>query len=137
MNDDLLCPFSKPILGNWCQCRHAVAADRCAGKMYCTADSAARASCHALVDMLREKGRFVLGVDAASGLITHAQLMKLRCGGLRGMQRVLKNTPADSSAPPAVLELIALAEHCYGQLADFPFSEIVRDINAFSHRKRP
>jgi hypothetical protein len=63
------------------------------------------------------------------------QLMKIRCGGLLGMQRILMDE-ADASGAPDVLKLIQLAEQRYGEVRDFPFSEIVSDIQNFSHRAK-
>ena len=133
MNGNSLCPFSKPIIGNWCQCPYASLADRCSGKMFCARAADYQESCAALVEMLKEKSRFVLGLGQDVGDLTHAQLMKIRCGGLLGMQRVLK---METGAPPAVREVLAAAESQYGDVSSFPFSEIVRDIKAFRHRKK-
>ena len=58
--------------------------------------------------------------------------MKIRCGGLMGMQRVLTG----DTAVPDVLETMHSAEQHYGSVSEFPFSEIVRDIKEFSHRKK-
>ncbi len=137
MSKDLLCPFSKPILGNFCQCRHALAVDRCAGKMSCGGDADALAACHRLVAILKERGRFLVGSATTDGMFTHAQLMKLRCGALRGMQRILAPAAEGERAdPPVILELIALAERRFGSLEGFPYSDIAPDIAAFSHRRR-
>ncbi|MCW8888655.1 MAG: hypothetical protein OQK25_06295, partial [Gammaproteobacteria bacterium] len=65
--------------------------------------------------------------------LTHAQLMRLRCGGLLGMQRILE---LDVVEPPAVRGVMDEAEKQYGELSEFPFSEIVRDIKAFNHRRK-
>jgi len=132
-NDEALCPFSKPILGNWCQCPHARTLDRCAGKMVCSRADDYLASCTGLVDTLRRNSRFVLGIPDGMAQLTHAQLMKIRCGGLRGMQRVLE---PDADGVPEVREMIRLAEQAYGDVAAFPYVEIVGDIRAFSHRRR-
>lgn len=89
------------------------------------------ASCYELVELFREKSRFVLGISHQDEELTHQQLMKIRCGGLLGMQRLLSET----DTPPDVRQMIQLAEQAYGDVGEFPFSEIVRDIKAFSHRK--
>ena len=133
MKEGTLCPFSKPIVGRWCRCVHARVSDRCAGKMICTRTTEYRASCVALADLLRERSRFVLGSRNEDSELTHAQSMKIRCGGLLGMQRVLG---LDTVVAPSVLEVIAAIRARYADLAGFPFNEIVKDIQAFSHRKK-
>ena len=129
-----LCPFSKPIIGNWCQCQHANLDERCAGKMTCLQAHEYLAGCYALVDTFREKSRFVLGLSQADSDLTQMQLMKIRCGGLLGMQRILMESK--DCGVPNVLQLIQLAEQRYGEVSDFPFSEIVCDIQSFSHRAK-
>ena len=128
-----LCPFSKPIIGNWCQCQYANLDERCAGKMTCLKSEEYLAGCYELVELFKEKSHFVLGITQHDDALTHMQLMKIRCGGLIGMQRVLTNNTA---TPPDVLETMSEAEQRYGSVTEFPFSEIVRDIKEFSHRKK-
>jgi len=59
---DTLCPFSKPIIGNWCQCKLANLEERCAGKMICKQSDEHLATCHELVNIFKEKSRFVLAL---------------------------------------------------------------------------
>lgn len=101
--------------------------------MVCAQASVRLEHCIALTDELRNRARFVLGVGGEERVLTHAQSMKIRCGGLLGMQRVLA---LEQSRPPAVLAVIDAVGQCYGSLDDFPFNEIVQDIRAFSHRKK-
>ena len=133
MEEEQLCPFSKPIVGQWLQCPHARLAEHCSGKMVCSIEESTRDSCIGLADLLREKSLFVLGIAHDDDELTHAQLMKIRCGGLLGMQRVLGQ---DVDESPVVREIVAGAEARYGDVVQFPFSEIVRDIKAFSHRHK-
>lgn len=128
-----LCPFSKPIIGHWCKCQYANMDERCAGKMTCLKAEQYISGCYELVEIFKEKSRFVLGLPHQDTELTHMQLMKIRCGGLLGMQKNLSAQPSDI---PDVLETIQLAKDKYGDLAQFPYSEIVRDIKEFTHRKR-
>ena len=133
MKDESLCPFSKPIIGRWCRCPHARVCDRCAGKMVCIWARDRRPACESLVEELKQRSRFVLGLGGEEAILTHAQLMKIRCGGLQGMQRVLG---LDAGKSPAIPGVIDATVSKYGAVADFPFNEIVRDIQAFSHRRK-
>jgi len=128
-----LCPFSKPIIGNWCQCQYANLDERCAGKMTCLKSDQYLAGCYDLVDVLKEQSRFILGISQPDQELTHMQLMKIRCGGLIGMQRVLSG---QVNAAPDVLDVMHQAEASYGDVLAFPFNEVVRDIKGFSHRKK-
>ena len=133
MSDPLLCPFSKPIIGHWCACPHARLAERCSGKMACDNAADLRPDCIELVSLLRRHSRFVLGLAEDISPLSHAQSMKIRCGGLLGMQRVLQ---ASAEKLPSVPELIAESRRRYGQLSAFPCNEIARDIREFSHRSK-
>jgi len=132
MSDALLCPFSKPIIGNGCRCEHALLSERCSGKMVCGQAGRYLRQCRSLVAALKQASRFVLGLGVEEAELTHAQTMKIRCGGLLGMHRVLELGPAE----PEVTTVLAAAESRYGELSRFPFSDIGADIQAFSHRKR-
>lgn len=126
-----LCPFSKALIGDWCTCPYAILAERCSGKMLCGREQDYLQSCISLSDILQQKSSFVLGVNDAAEL-THAQLMKVRIGGLLGMQRVIAGS---KNALPAVRSIIDSVEAQYGCVEQFPFNEIMPDIRQFHHRK--
>ena len=132
MSDETLCPFSKPIIGQWCQCPYAILAERCSGKMVCSRANDLLASCRQLSTLLHQRSLFVLGLKPSVEELTHAQSLKVRCGGLLGMQRVLQL----NEERPNVPELISQAESRYASLDEFPYSEIVPDMRDFSHRAK-
>lgn len=132
MSQQVICPFSKPIIGGWCQCEFANLEERCSGKMGCKKGTENLQQCYHLVDLLKEKSRFVLGLSDAQTELTHAQLMKIRCGGLRGMQRVLGFDDPVADIPWVLEQSIRK----YASLEEFPYSEIMPDITGFSHRQR-
>lgn len=127
-----LCPFSKPILGKWCSCPHSKLADRCSGKMSCTRMDDLKQSCHELDRAFKTNMRFILGVINKDDELTHAQLMKIRCGGLEGMKRVLG---IDTQQPVNIRDVIEQTRANYGEIESFVFNEIVQDIKKFKHRK--
>ncbi len=131
MDTSTLCPFSKPIIGQWCACQHSALAERCAGKLYCDAADSLRPSCLHLEALLKQHSRFVLGRLDEAGELTHAQSMKIRCGGVLGMQRLLQPT---ATGAPQVPELILAAKAEFNSLDQFPFDRIMQDIRSFSHR---
>lgn len=135
MNEPIenLCPFSKPLIGQWCQCPHARLADRCSGKMICNKEAQLMNSCLDLVNQLTQKSRFILNLKAQDIELTHAQLMKIRCGGLQGMHRLLGFNQADI---PDVRLLIDTISQKYAEIQYFPFEMIIKDIKDFSHRNK-
>ena len=101
--------------------------------MRCGRESDLLASCQSFVVILRQHSRFVLGITQASTELTHTQLMKIRCGGLRGMSRELGHEP---QAVPAVRVIYDQVIAEYGDIDHFPFDRILKDIQSFSHRKQ-
>jgi hypothetical protein len=100
--------------------------------MTCTRSDDLQESCLQLDDAFKVNTRFILGINKESMELTHAHLMKIRCGGLLGMQRVLK------MESPQVVEVRAVIDEIiknYGSIEDFPYNEIVQDIKNFKHRK--
>jgi hypothetical protein len=130
MPNKILCPFSKPIIGGWCTCDYANLEERCSGKMSCKRSAELLSSCSELVNSLKENSRFVLGLHDDPDLLTHAQLMKIRCGGLLGMQRVLEL----GDHKPDVRTVIDKVNERFESVDSFPFNEIMPDIKHFSHR---
>lgn len=128
----LPCVFEKALL---CQCavcqlstRHALAERE---TVACTSPIA-RAGCGELSGLLREKSAFALRLATTQRILPHAQVMKIQCGGLLGLQQVI-----DPEAPaPDVHRLVRMARQQYGELADLPFSEVVKGVAAFQLRKR-
>jgi len=88
--------------------------------------------CQQLVAQLENNSRFILGVSDTDEVLTHQQYMKIKCGGIQGMHRVLNRNHEEL---PAVTDITDQIIERYGALSKFPYNEIVRDIASFSHRK--
>jgi hypothetical protein len=128
----LPCVFEKALLSRNAVCQlaatHALAERE---SLACTSPLA-RAECGRLSGLLREKSAFALRLTDTRRILPHAQVMKIQCGGLLGLQQVL-----DPEAPaPDVQRLTALARERYGDLESLPFSEIVKGVAAFQLRRR-
>jgi hypothetical protein len=92
----------------------------------------ARAQCGRLAGLLREKSVFALKLSPTGHRLPAAATMRIHCGGLDGMRRVL-----DPQAPaPDVHRLVCLARERHGDLDAMPFSEIVRGVAAWKGRSR-
>lgn len=128
-----LCPFSKPIISLWCHCPYASIMEGCTGKMACNRDALFHISCNSLVDTLKKHSSFILGINNYETELTHSQTMRIRCGGILGMQRVMK---IDVDSPPVIPDILSTSEIRYDNINNFPFNEIVQDIKTFCHRKK-
>ncbi len=105
----------------------------CSGKMNCTNDATAYESCRYLVARLKDHASFIVGFNKNDTELTHSQSMKIRCGGLLGMHRLLH---MKSNTTPVIPDVITLAKQHYNDVDNFPYSEIIQDIKTFNHRKK-
>jgi hypothetical protein len=130
--NSLPCIFGKAIMANCCDCsmvqKHYLAERE---SMVCI-DSSARVSCHALYQLLRHNAAFALKHIHDDDPLTHAQEMKLQCGGLLGLQYVVDKT----KFVPDVFSLIGTAHRDFGTLETLPYSQIIQSIASFKTRKR-
>jgi hypothetical protein len=83
------------------------------------ADSLSR--CTALHDLLRHNFSFALKKATDDTVLSHAQEMRVQCGGLRGIQLVL-NGHCETEDVDALLADILRR---WGSLDDIPYSEVV------------
>jgi hypothetical protein len=129
--DSQSCIFGKALLARCCACtlsRKRAIAEREA--VNCS-EPAARAQCRELYELLHRNSLFALKLLHADVPLTHAQNMKIQCGGLHGLQRAL-----DGGTEVAdVAGLLQAACHEFGDLEQLPYSQIVQSVAAFQLRK--
>lgn len=144
------CAFERAMLAGACACR--LAARRNIAEREAVACSAppARGECAALCELLRQKSAFALKLIQVQEPLPHALQMKVECGGLRGLQRVLAAegaAGAQGQAPPSagaqedgtvadVHDLVRACAEKFGGLAQLPYSVIVQSVVAHQSRRR-
>ncbi len=119
------CPFEKTILTRCAACSKADKHNIAEREIVACRDVVAHRRCIALRDLLRRNFTFALGKTHIDGPLPHAQEMRMQCGGLKGLQVEMDG----SDAVLDVAVLILLAQQKYGELADFPYAQIVRLAN--------
>lgn len=126
------CIFGKAILAGYCSCaqvkKHYVA-ER---EFIVCAEAPARVNCLSLYQLLCHNSTFALKHIHDDDPLTHAQEMKLQCGGLIGLQDAVNG--AESVAD--VVSLVNAASREFGALETFPYSQIVQSIVSFKIRRR-
>ncbi|MBI5110266.1 MAG: hypothetical protein HZA62_16135 [Rhodocyclales bacterium] len=128
----LPCVFERALLARHAVCELAASHQIAERETVACSQAAAHADCTRLAEMLRAKSAFALGVTDTHGILPHAMLMKIQCGGLDGMKRVF-----DPDALAAnVRRLLRLAQDQCGGLESLPFSEIVKGVAAWKGRRR-
>lgn len=145
------CAFEMALLAGACACR--LAARRNIAEREAVACSAppARRECAALRELLRQKSAFALKLTQVQEPLPHALQMKVECGGLRGLRRVLAADGAAAAAqgqasPSAgaqedgpvndVHDLVRSCAEKFGGLANLPYSVIVQSVVAHQNRRR-
>lgn len=119
------CPFEKSILTNCAACTLAEKHNIAEREVVSCSDESSLRRCIALRDSLRHNFTFALGKSHIEGPLPHAQEMRMQCGGLKGLQYTL-----DGNAQVADIDaLLELAQQRFGELADFPYAQIVRMAN--------
>lgn len=127
----LPCPFERALLSLCVTCgksRKLLLAEREA--ISCT-EAQANANCLAFHRALHTNARFALHMDPAQPW-PFGKEIRAQCGGVLGLRDIL-GLP-DASADIAHLVDTALSQH--GDIADFPYSEIMRAIVHYQPRKR-
>lgn len=117
-----LCPFEKSVLTHCVACAQAEKQNVAEREIIACKNAEARERCIGLRDVLRHNFTFALGKLHIDGPLPHAQEMRMQCGGLKGLQFAVDgNDRVDN-----VDELLVRAQQKFGELADFPYSKIVR-----------
>lgn len=88
-------------------------------------------NCRTLSALMHERARFALRLPPAGHPIVHAQVLRLQCGGLHGLQQALGEAQAD------VHGMVGQAHARYGSLTELPWDAIVQTIRQWqAHRPR-
>lgn len=127
------CPFSKPLFGKCCECPYAEFYDQRTRRVNCTCLVEFRPRCLKLDEMLLGVSQTLPGMENTGDGPSFSQLMKSRCGGMRGIKRVILG---DIDEPVIVPDVISLIEKKFGNVSAFPYAEISEDILSFSIRRR-
>lgn len=128
----LPCVFEKALLSGVAVCECAANHALAERQLIACASPVARVDCGQLSALLREKSAFALRLTSTQRILPHAMVMKIQCGGLQGVQRVLD----DRAALPDVRRLVLKGRERFGDIAALPYSEIVQGVAAFQLRKR-
>ncbi len=119
------CPFAKSILTRCAGCAISEKRNIAERELVTCSSAEEHERCLVLRDLLRHNFNFALGKVHIDGPLPHAQEMRMQCGGLKGLQRVMD----DGDEVRDVAGLLRQAQQRFGELADFPYSEIVRLAN--------
>lgn len=129
------CVFERALLTGRCGCRchrRLLLAEREAAACEVPA---AQARCAALLEVLRDKARFALGLTGVAGPLPFGKEIKVQAGGLLGLQAARY----PDRAAGRVEDVDALLEEAlarYGGLDRLPIEAMVRHIVHYRPRRR-
>ncbi|MBI5430725.1 MAG: hypothetical protein HY938_09760 [Nitrosomonadales bacterium] len=116
------CPFEKSILTRCVTCSLAEKHSVAEREVVACSDEASLERCVELHDALRHSFAFALHRRDTADPLTHAQEMRVQCGGLKGLQFALDR----GSEVIDVAALVSRARQEYGGWAGFPYEQIVQ-----------
>ena len=119
------CPFEKTILTNGAACSKAEKHNIAEREIIACIEDEAHVRCTVFRDLLRHNFSFALGKLHIDGPLPHAQEMRMQCGGLKGLQFELNGGEEVFD----VAALVVMAQQKYGELENFPYSQMVRLAN--------
>ena len=126
---NLPCVFQGALLARATVCELAAKQSLAEREVLSCKQPTAHINCETLSGLFHERATFPLHLHP-SAPITHAMEMRLQCGGLQGLQKVLTAAKTD------VHQLVCQAQAEQGSLTGLPWAQIVESIVSWQPRKR-
>lgn len=127
------CPFEKTLLAGCGTCALAQRRNIAEREAVACREADACATCADLLGLLRRNATFALHLShPEEERLTHAQEMKVQCGGLAGLQRILTGT----SEVCDVGALVRAARRSENGLEGLPWSALMQSVAAWQPRRR-
>lgn len=115
------CSFEKAILSGCVSCPVVLRVQIAEREALACKEPASHVRCSELHDLLRKSFAFALGNTHPDSVLSHAQELRIQCGGLSGLQSVFDGT-AEVADVDLLLDDILQK---WGDLDEVPFSEVV------------
>lgn len=130
------CVFEKALNNRRCDCsrkhRFLLATREGVG---CLSETSL-AHCTAFLNTLREKSRFALRETFIDGPLPHNKELKVQAGGTLALQLHLFPARAGEKTAQDIEELVNIALSKYGNIADFPYGELVKGVVHYEARPK-
>lgn len=130
------CVFEKALNNRRCDCsrkqRFLLATREGVG----CRSQASLANCTAFLDTLRSNSRFALRETFIDGPLPHNKELKVQAGGTLALQLHLYPALAGEKAVQDIYELLNIGLSKYGNIADFPYGELVKGVVHYESRPK-
>ena len=129
LRNPLPCVFHAALLARQAECELVQRRSLAERETMACLNAPAHLNCETLERLFLERATFPLHLHPGAPL-THGTVMRLHCGGIKGLQQVL------GADQPDVHRLIARAQEAHGSLTELPWPQIVAQIVAWQPRRR-
>ncbi|MGE0358601.1 MAG: hypothetical protein AB7P08_16995 [Burkholderiales bacterium] len=127
------CAFARALLARQAGCPLATLALAGEAERPLCGSPVAHANCATFRSLVRERATFALRLPPPGAAITHANELRLQCGGLRGLAVALGGR---DEAPGDVHALVAAAQARFDGLLGVPFEAVVAAVVGWEGRPR-
>jgi len=129
----LKCPFERALLSRCVDCSAAKRLLLAEREAITCSQEQANDRCLRFHEALHRNARFALHMDADQPW-PFGKEIRAQCGGIRGLQEAMGVTTGAESAD--VLALIHEGLQRFGNIEDFPYSQIMRGVVHYEPRKK-
>lgn len=127
------CPFEKAILSRCANCEQARKLNIAEREAVACKSALAREACLTLHALLHQKAMFVVRLTHPGDPLPHAKEIKVQCGGLLGVQRLVD---PEANSVDDVHALVTEIQAVYGDLREAPYQEVVKEVAVYEGRRR-
>lgn len=128
------CPYERVMLSRVGACSQATSLRHGERRRVTCGNEQAQHNCVELLNTLRKRANFTLGLTRNAGALRLEHATKLQCGGLLGLQHELDQVERQ----PRIEDIHALVNRAlrrFGSWADLPVAAILRDVAAYRHER--
>ena len=130
------CAFSHPLIGGQFGCENAEQVARRGGPDIACRAEKAHARCEQLFQRMKAAALPAFGVEDDLLSMPHSVLVKIQCGGLLGLQRLLDVAGANVAEVKNIHALVGQAVQAHGSLGAVPYPAFVEDMTSFKLKRR-
>ena len=122
------CPFAPALLAGCAACPIEQRVRVAEGERVLCRSPGNRNRCASLREALQRHSAFALGIRDPGASLTHGRVLRMLCGGLRGLATALGASHRDVRG-------LADAAHRNG-IGELPWPEVIRAVSAYTSRRR-
>lgn len=127
------CVYEKAINSRVCNCSQAKRFNLADREGVSCNSAQAQKICVELMQVLREKARFVLQQVNVGEQLPHNAEIKIQNGGVKGLLKVLND---EALSEQDIFQVLAAAMSKYQTIEQLPYSVIMQEVAAYQGRRR-